>query len=100
MRSQLIASIAVAVAIVCGPAQANDKVAECKAFFAKFQQCADGLQGEQRDEARIFVRTLKATLGMSDDLNQGDPMYLSIMCGVMIEETKKDSSVKKYNCAW
>jgi hypothetical protein len=100
MRSSIIAAIAVLAAFTAAPADANDTVAQCREFFAKFQKCADGLQGEQQDEARIFLRTLRATLGMSDDLNQGDPMMMSIMCSVTMDEVKKDQSVKKYNCAW
>ncbi|MGH9697688.1 MAG: hypothetical protein ACRD5Z_26345, partial [Bryobacteraceae bacterium] len=78
----------------------GDAVAECKAFFEKFQKCVDGLKADQQDEARIFMKTLRGTLGMSDDLNQGDPMMLGIMCGTMITEVKKEPMVQKYNCSW
>jgi hypothetical protein len=80
--------------------RADDAIAECKAFFAKFEQCIDGLKGDQQDQARIFLRTIKATLGMSNDLNQGDPMYLGIMCKLTIQEIKKEPSVQPYNCQW
>jgi len=100
MRLTLALVLTTAAVIVSGPARANDAVAECKAFFAKFDQCVDRLEGEQQQDARIFVRTLKGTLGMSDDLNQGDPMYLSIMCSAMMDEVKKDRDVQSYNCQW
>lgn len=79
---------------------ADDAVAECKNFFAKFQTCIDGLEGEQKDEATIFMKTLRGTLGMSDDLNQGDPTLLGIMCGTLMEEAKKDPDIQKYKCQW
>lgn len=79
---------------------ADDAVAECKTFFAKFQTCVDGLEGEEKDEATIFMKTLRGTLGMSDDLNQGDPTMLAIMCGAMMEEVKKEPTVQKYKCQW
>jgi hypothetical protein len=100
VRLLITAQIAVAAMLISSPLRANDPVAECKAFFDKFQKCVDGLKGEQQDEARIFMKTLRGTLGMSDDLNQGDPTMLGIMCGITMQETKKEPSVQKYNCAW
>jgi hypothetical protein len=100
VRFLIAVQIAVAVICISGPSRANDAVAECKAFFDKFQKCVDGLKGEQQDEARIFMKTLRATLGMSDDLNQGDPTMIGIMCGVTMQETKKEPMVQKYNCNW
>ncbi len=46
------------------------------------------------------MNTLKGTLGMADGLNQGDKTLLNMMCGVTMEEAKKDPDVQKYNCAW
>ena len=97
MRPLLIVLIAI---LISSPVRAGDAVAECKAFFEKFEKCVDGLKGEQQEEARIFMKTLRGTLGLSDDLNQGDPMMLGIMCAATMEETKKEPSVQKYNCAW
>ncbi len=99
LRSMLIPLAAAALLLAC-PAQAGDAVANCKAFFVKFDQCIERLDADKQDGARIFARTLKAMLGMSDDLNQGDPMMLSIMCSVMVDEAKKDRDVQSYNCAW
>ncbi len=100
MRSLSISLIAAVAMLFVNPAQAGDAVAECKAFFEKFQQCVDGLKGDDQEDARIFLKTLRATLGMSDDLNQGDPTALGIMCALTIEEVKKEPSIQKYNCAW
>ncbi len=100
MRLPLALALTTAALVISGPTYANDGVASCKAFFTKFDQCVDRLEGEKQEDARIYVRTLKATLGMSDDLNQGDPMYLAIMCGAMMDEVKKDRDVQSYNCQW
>jgi hypothetical protein len=100
MRILLAVQIAVAALLVASPGRANDAVAECKAFFDKFQKCIDGLQGDQKQEAQIFYKSLRGTLGLSDDLNQGDPMMIGIMCSGAMEETKKEPMVQKYNCAW
>lgn len=81
-------------------ARAEDAIAECNAFFAKFERCIDGMKGDQKDQARVFLRTVKATLGLSNDLNRGDPMYTGIMCKLTVEEIKKDRSVQTYNCQW
>jgi len=90
-----------AIVIVCtAPAYAVEAVDDCKIFFEKFQTCVDSLQGEQRDEARIFMKTLRATLGMSDSLNQQDPLAHALMCRFTIVEIKKDETVQKYNCNW
>ncbi len=100
MRRLVAAAIAVTALFAIAPARAEmDAVAACKDFFKKFQTCVDGLKGEQQDEARIFMKTLRGTLGMSDDLNQGDPMTIGIMCGIAMQETKKEPSIQKYNCA-
>ena len=82
------------------PARAEDAIAECKVFFTKFERCIDGLKGDQQDQARVFLRTVKATLGLSDDLNRGDPMYTGIMCKLTVQEIKKDQTVQTYNCQW
>ena len=82
------------------PCSPGDAIAECKAFFEKFQKCVDGLKGDDQEDARIFMKTLRATLGMSDDFNQVDPTALGIMCGFTIEEMKKEPSIQKYNCFW
>lgn len=102
MRFTVLAPVFLAAVIgsTAGAHAGTDAAAECKNFFKKFQTCVDGLQGDQKDEATIFMKTLRGTLGMSDDLNQGDPMMLGIMCGVMMEEAKKDADVQKYNCQW
>jgi hypothetical protein len=100
MRSFIIASLALLAAFAVSPASANESIAQCREFVTKFQRCVDGLQGEKQDEARIFLKTIRAMLGMSDDLNQGDPMMMSIMCSATMDEAKKDPSVKAYNCAW
>ena len=92
----LLIPLAVMAALIAGPARADDTIAECKDFFAKFEKCVDGLEGEQQEEARIFLKTLRGTLGMSDDLNQGDPSMMAIMCGVTMQEAKKDPDVQKY----
>ncbi len=78
----------------------TDAVAQCKDFFKKFQTCIDGLHGEQKDAATVFMKTTRGILGMSDGLNQGDPMMLGIMCGGMMEEIKKEPDVQKYMCQW
>lgn len=100
MRILLAVQILLAALLITSPARANDAVAECKAFFDKFQKCVDGLQGEQKDEAQIFLRTLRGTLGMSDDLNQGDPTMLAVMCSATMQEVKKEPDVQKYHCTW
>jgi hypothetical protein len=101
MRLRILAGAALlSVAVLPKAGHADDAIARCKAFFKTFEQCVDGLHGEQQDEARIYMKTLRATLGLSDDLNQGDPMALGIMCQVTMDEIKKDSMVQKYNCAW
>ena len=97
---QLLTALAVIAVLIAGPARADDTVAECKDFFDKFEKCVDGLEGEQQEEARIFLKTLRGTLGMSDDLNQGETGMMAIMCSVTMQEAKKDPDVQKYNCAW
>jgi hypothetical protein len=92
--------VALAATLAPNPAPAADAIQQCRDFFAKFEKCVDGLEGEQQEEARIFMRTLRGTVGMSDDLNRGDPMLTGMMCGFVMDEAKKDSSVQKYNCAW
>lgn len=92
--------LAVAALLVSSPIQAKDPVAECEAFFSKFEKCVDALQGEQQEEARIFLKTLRGTVGMSDGLNRGDPAMTGMMCGVMMEEAKKDANIQKYRCKW
>jgi hypothetical protein len=92
--------VAAAASLAPSPAPAADPLAECKDFFAKFDKCIAGLEGEQQEEARIFERTLKGTLGMADDLNRGDPMMTGILCSATMTETKKDPMVQKYKCAW
>jgi hypothetical protein len=100
VRVPLAVLIAVMAVLMPGPLRAGDAIKECEDFFAKFQKCVDGLEGEQQDEARIFLKTLRGTLGMSDDLNRGDPTMTGIMCGFTMQEAKKDPTVQKYNCAW
>lgn len=100
MRVLLLAPLALATALLPAPVRAADPIAECKSFFDKFEACIDGLSGEQQEEARIFLKTLRGTLGMADDLNRGDPMMTGIMCGVTMQEAKKDPMVQKYHCAW
>lgn len=100
MRLLILAALSCLGAVATPNPGRADAIAECKAFFEKFDRCIDGLKGDQQDEARVFSRTLKATLGMSDDLNRGDPMYTGIMCSLTIQEIKKDQSVQKYNCQW
>jgi hypothetical protein len=95
-----LAAAALLTMIASSPLRANDAVEQCKAFFDKFQKCVDGLQGDQKEEARIFMKSLRGSLGMADDLNQGDPTMIGIMCGVAMDEVKKEPMVKKYNCAW
>jgi len=95
-----LAAAAVMTVFAFCPARANDAVAECKAFFDKFEKCVDGLKGDQQQEARIFLKTLRGTLGMADDLNQGDPMMIGILCGATMEEAKKTPDVQKYHCSW
>lgn len=91
--------LAAAAMIQPGPARA-DALAECNAFFAKFDKCVAGLQGEQQEDARIFVKTLKGTLGMADDLNRGDSMMTGILCSATMSEVKKDPTVQAYKCEW
>ena len=102
MRFSVLAPILLAAVVgSAGAAHAGtDAVAECKNFFKKFQTCIDGLQGDQKDEATVFMKTTRGILGISDDLNRGDPMMLGIMCGGMMEELKKDASVQQYKCQW
>ncbi len=85
---------------ISNAARADDAMAKCEKFFAKFQTCVDGLKGEQQEEAKVFMKTLRGTLGMADGLNRGDPMLTGMMCGFTMDEVKKDPSVQKYNCAW
>lgn len=99
MRSLLALPLLAAAALAPHTARA-DAIAECRTFFQKFETCVEGLEGEQQQEARIFMRTLRGTVGMSDDLNRGDPMLTGVMCGVMMEEAKKDPTVQQYKCAW
>jgi hypothetical protein len=99
MRILLVVQVLMA-SLISSPLHAGDAVAECEAFFAKFQNCVDGLKGEQQDEARIFLKTLRGTLGMADGINRGDPTLMSMMCGMTMKETKKDPDVQKYNCSW
>lgn len=100
MRSLLALPVALAVLLVSATARAGDPVADCEAFLAQFQKCVDGLKGEQQEEARVFLKTMRGTLGMADGVNRGDPMLTGMLCGVMIEEMKKDPDVKKYGCRW
>jgi hypothetical protein len=93
-------AVTVLALLVTAPVQADDAVKECKDFFEKFDKCVDKLEGEEKDDAKIFVRTLKGTLGMADDLNQEDSMMLGILCSATMEEAKKDPDVQKYNCEW
>lgn len=96
----LAAFVALAAWLAPSPTSAADAIQQCRDFFAKFETCVAGLEGEQQEEARIFMRTLRGTLGLSDDLNRGDPMLTGMMCGFAMEEAKKDPSVQKYHCAW
>ena len=86
--------------LLSNPAFAGDQLAECKDFFAKFEKCADGLKGDQQEEARVYIKTLRGTLGMNDALNQGDPTLTGMMCSLTIREMKKEPDIQKYNCAW
>ena len=102
MRFSLLAPVLLA-AFICsaGAALAGvDAVAECENFFKKFQACVDGLEGEQKDEAKIFLKTLRGTLGMADGINRGDPTLTGMMCGTLMEESKKDPDIQKYKCKW
>jgi hypothetical protein len=102
VRIRLVIAVSAAIAFSAPATCAEnlDAVEQCKDFFRKFEKCVDGLKGDQQDEARIFMKTLRGTLGMSDDLNNGDPMMIGIMCGITMQETKKEPSVQKYNCQW
>lgn len=100
MRSFIFAALSCWALANPNLARAEDAIAECKEFFAKFETCVDGLKGDQQDQARVFLRTIKATLGLSDELNRGDPMYTGIMCKLTIQEIKKDQTVQMYNCQW
>ncbi len=99
MRSPIFAGAAVCLFAI-SPAKAGDAIAGCKDFFAKFEKCADALQGNQQDEARVYIKTMRGILGMNDSLNQGDPMLIGMMCSGMMDEMKKDPDIKKYNCQW
>ena len=98
MRRMLAASLL--ALFFTAPAQADDTIKACKDFFEKFDKCVDKLEGEEKDEAKIFVKTLKGMLGMADDVNQGDSMMLGILCSATMEEAKKEPEVQKYNCEW
>ena len=60
MRSPLV-PLLVAVVLWSEPAHAADPVAACETFLASFQKCVDGLKGEQQEEARIFLKTMRGT---------------------------------------
>ena len=100
MRAVLVLSAAALVAVLAPAPGRADPLAACRDFFTKFQTCVDRLEGEQQEEARIFMKTLRGTLGMNDSLNAGDPNLTGMMCRFTMDEVKKDPSVKKYNCTW
>lgn len=79
---------------------ADDAIAVCRDFFQKFQKCVDKLEGDQKEEARVMMNTSRGMVGLSDDLNRGDPMLTGMMCSGMMEELKKDKDVQKYKCEW
>jgi len=100
MRTVLVCVIGLAVLLFSAPVRADDPMKQCEDFLGKFQKCVDGLQGEQQEEARVFLKTLRGTLGMSDGVNRGDPQMTGMMCSVMRDEAKKDPGIRKYGCAW
>lgn len=100
MRALLVIAAALGVLLVAAPVRARDPVKECAEFLGKFQKCVDGLKGEQQEEARVFLKTLRGTLGMADGVNRGDPQMTGVLCGVMMEEAKKDPDIQKYGCTW
>lgn len=93
-------TMAFLASVAAGPAHAADPLAQCKDFFAKFDKCIQHLEGDEKEEARVFVNTLRGTIGMSDDLNRGDANITGMMCALTMEEAKKDPDVLKYKCAW
>lgn len=100
MRLLLAVPITLALLLVPVVMHATDAVKQCEDFLGKFQKCVDGLKGEQQEEARVFLKTLRGTLGMADGVNRGDPQMTGVLCGVMMEEAKKDPDVQKYGCTW
>ena len=103
MRTVFIAPAAIlAATLILAPAALaeDNAIDKCKKFFAAFEKCADGLKGDQQDAARVTIKTMRGMIGMSDDLNQGDALVTGMMCAGMMDEMKKDSDVKSYNCQW
>ena len=96
----LVSAVAAVCLFAISPASAGDAIADCKDFFAKFEKCADGLQGDQQDEARVYIKTMRGIVGMNDSLNQGDAMLTGMMCSGIMDEMKKDPDIKNYNCQW
>jgi hypothetical protein len=100
MRHLLPAVAAAALLFSPGPVRAEEPIEACKAFFAKFEKCVEALGEDRREEARIYMKSLRATLGMADDLNRGDPNLTGMLCGFAMDQIKEDKDVKSYNCKW
>lgn len=100
MRLLLAVPITLALLLVSVVMHATDAVKQCEDFLGKFQKCVDGLKGEQQEEARVFLKTLRGTLGMADGVNRGDPQMTGMLCSVMRDEAKKDPEIQKYGCTW
>lgn len=101
MRTRFVIPFLAATMLVSPSAFAEDSALDkCKKFFTAFEKCADGLKGDQQDEARVYIKTMRGMIGMSDDLNRGDSLITGMMCAGVMDELKKDSSVQKYNCQW
>ncbi len=99
----LAAAVAAALlaTFLASPAHAgDDAIAACRDFFQKFQKCVDKLEGDQKEAARVMMNTSRGMVGMSDDLNRGDPMLTGMMCGGIMEELKKDKDGQDSKCEW
>lgn len=99
---RLLLAVPITFVLLLAPVamHAADAVKQCEDFLGKFQKCVDGLKGEQQEEARVFLKTLRGTLGMSHGVNRGDPQMTGMMCSVMQDEAKKDPAIQKYGCTW
>lgn len=101
MRRRLFSTAILATALTASSAYAGDMgVPQCDNFFAKYETCIAKLSGEQKENARISLGTLRFTMKMADSLNRGDPNLTGPLCESLKEETLKDADVQSYGCDW